>query len=172
MPGMEITYELTKQDFVEAYSAHRNRNAVSKWSRRLFIWIWGLMADLVFVGFLIKPSVQAAKGLAPFFGLVPMWIAILWLLPRWSIGRQFTKQPGASWAKNPSVGRIRSSLALGRRLERCGPWKNYIRTVEGTNQILFYTSPACFNLLPKRVIGPDQLAEVRSVLQENIQARK
>ncbi len=26
----------------------------------------------------------------------------------------------SSWAKNPFVGRIRSSLALGRRLERCG----------------------------------------------------
>jgi hypothetical protein len=120
MPGMEITYELTKQDFVEAYSAHWNRNAVSKWSRRLFIWIWGLMAVLVFVGFLIKPSVQAAKGLAPFFGLVPMWIcdsvASSSLEHRTAI-HQTTR---SSWAKNPSVGRIRSSLALGRRLERCG----------------------------------------------------
>ncbi len=168
---MEITYELTKQDFVEAYSAHRNRNAVSKWSRRLFIWIGGLIAVLVFVGFLVKPSVQAAKGLAPFFGLVPMWIAILWLLPRWSIGRQFTKQPGAH---GPRTLLLDASGAHWRWDGGSSDvaWKNYIRTVEGTNQILFYTSPACFNILPQRGIGPEQLAEVRSFLNENIQTRK
>ena len=67
MPAVEITYELTKQDFVEAFSAHRNRNAVRKWSRRIFILVLGLMAVLIFVGFLVKPSVQAAKSLVPFF---------------------------------------------------------------------------------------------------------
>ena len=51
-------------------------------------------------------------------------------------------------------------------------WRNYIRSVEGTDQILFYTSPVCFNILPKRAIGPQQLAEVRGVLQQNIQGKK
>jgi hypothetical protein len=35
--------------------------------------------------------------------------------------------------------------------------ENYIRSVEGATQILFYTSPACFNILPKRALSPDQL---------------
>jgi hypothetical protein len=171
MPAMEITYELTKQDFTEAYFAHRNRTAFSKWSRRVFIWILGLLATLVFVGFLIKPSVQAARNLAPFFALVPMWIAILWLLPRWSMGRQFTRQPGAH---GPRTLMLDASGAHWRWDGGSSDveWKNYIRSVEGKNQILFYTSPACFNILPKRGLAPEQLAAVRSLLQENIQTRK
>ena len=117
---MEITYELTKQDFVEAYSAHRNRNAVSKWSRRLFIWIWGLMAVLVFVGFLIKPERTGSEGpcavLRAGSHVDCDSVASSSLEHRTAI-HQTTR---SSWAKNPSVGRTRSSLALGRRLERCG----------------------------------------------------
>ena len=51
-------------------------------------------------------------------------------------------------------------------------WKNYIRWAEGRNQILFYTSPACFNILPKRAIAAEQLNEIRSLLNQNIQVAK
>ena len=96
---MQIAYELTQQDFIEAYSVHRNRNAFSKWSRRLFLWIAGLFTAVVLSGFLIKPSVQAAESLMPLLVSVVMWIAILWILPRWTMRRQFVKQPGAHGAR-------------------------------------------------------------------------
>jgi len=168
---MQITYELTKQDFTEAYSAHRDRNPLSKWSRTLFIWIAGLFSGVVFLGFLFKPSTQVAKNLMPFFGLVIMWIAILWLLPRWTIGRQFVKQPGAHGTRALLLD---ASGALWRWNGGSSDveWKNYIRSVEGKNQILFYTSPACFNILPKRAIATEQLAEIRNLLQQNIQTHK
>jgi len=51
-------------------------------------------------------------------------------------------------------------------------WKNYIRSAEGKNQILFYTSPACFNLLPKPVLAAEQLTEIQSLVQQNLQPRK
>jgi len=51
-------------------------------------------------------------------------------------------------------------------------WKNYIRSVEGKNQILFYTSPACFNILPKRAVAEEQLRELRDLLKQNIRPGK
>jgi hypothetical protein len=51
-------------------------------------------------------------------------------------------------------------------------WKNYIRWTEGNNQILFYTSPACFNIVPKRALDAAQLAELREMLKQNIQLAK
>jgi len=170
MPGVEITYELTKQDLVEAYTAHRNRNAFRKWVRLLFLWGLGLFAALTFLGFLIKPSAFMARTLGPFWGLVVMWIAVLWLVPRWSMGRQFTKQPGA---QGPRTILLDASGTHSRWNGGSGnvEWKNYVRSVEGKNQILLYTSPACFNILPKRGMTPEQLAEVRSLLQANIQTR-
>jgi len=51
-------------------------------------------------------------------------------------------------------------------------WKNYIRALEGKNQILFYTSPAAFNMLPKRALTAEQLTEVRQLLAQHIPATK
>jgi hypothetical protein len=84
---MQIAYELTPQDFTEAYVAHRNRNVLSKWARRTFITITGSFAFIVIFGFLLKPSAQDAKNLLPFLGLVVMWIGILVFLPRWPMGQ-------------------------------------------------------------------------------------
>jgi hypothetical protein len=92
---MQISYELTQKDFTEAYFAHRNRKALGKWSRRVFIWITGLATAIIIFGFLVKPSIQQAKALLPFFGLVAAWIVMLWLLPWWTMRRQFLGQPGA-----------------------------------------------------------------------------
>jgi hypothetical protein len=168
---MQIAYELTQEDFTQSYSVHRNRSALSKWSRRIFVWIAGLSTAIIVLGFLVKPSVQAAKGLLPFFGLVAAWIAILFALPRWTMRRQFLKQPGAHGPRTVLLD------ASGAHWRWNGgstdiEWKNYIRSVEGKNQILFYTSPACFNILPKRAIAAEQLGELRSLLSQNIQTRK
>jgi YcxB-like protein len=168
---MQIAYELTQQDFIEAYPVHRNRNAFSKWSRRLFVWIAGLFTAVVLSGFLIKPSVQAAESLMPLLVSVVMWIAILWILPRWTMRRQFVKQPGAHGARTVVLD------ASGAHWRWDGgssdvEWKNYIRSAEGKNQILFYTSPAGFNILPKRVLAAEQLTEIQSLVQPNLQPRK
>ena len=48
-------------------------------------------------------------------------------------------------------------------------WKNYIRWTEGDKQILLYSSPACFSMLPKRALNPAQLTELREILKQKIQ---
>jgi hypothetical protein len=47
-------------------------------------------------------------------------------------------------------------------------WKNYVRSVEGKNHILFYTSPACFNIVPKRALGKEELIRVLALLKQRI----
>ncbi|MGO8793202.1 MAG: YcxB family protein [Candidatus Sulfotelmatobacter sp.] len=88
----------------------------------------------------------------------------------WSARRQFLKQPGAHG--------LRTVLFddLGAHWRWNGgssdiEWKNYVRSLEGLNQILFYTSPACFNILPKRSLSPDQLNELRTLLAQQIQTK-
>jgi hypothetical protein len=164
---MQIDYELTQKDFTESYSVHRNRRVLTKWARRLFIWIIVLVAVVILFGFLLKPTVEMGKGLLPFFGLVIMWLGILWVLPWWLMRRQFLRQPGAHgprtvifddsgthWRWNGGSSDVE--------------WRNYIRSVEGNNQILFYTSPACFNILPKRPLAASQLNELRELLKQRI----
>src|SRR3954471_539956 len=95
MPEMQITYELSERDFVQAYRAHRNRTAFSKWTRRIFV---GFLITTIAVGFgtfLLSPNVEARKNLIPLCLAGVVWFCIFWALPRWTMRRQFRKQPAA-----------------------------------------------------------------------------
>jgi hypothetical protein len=164
---MQIDYELTQRDFVESFTAHRHRNRISKWLTRLFMSLFLLFAAFIALGLIIKPNAQDAKNLAPFFGLICLWIGVLWVLPRWNARRQFLKQPGAQgprsvlldatgvhWRWNGGSGDI--------------VWKNYVRALEGKNQFLLYTSPACFNIIPKRALTQEGLLELQGLLKQNV----
>jgi hypothetical protein len=168
---MQIAYELTQKDFTESYGAHRNRNVFIKWAKRLFAWVLCLLTAFILFGLAVKPSAQIAKNLLPFFGLVVMWLGVSWCLPWWSMRRQFLKQPGAH---GPRTVLLDASGAHWRWNGGSSDveWKNYVRSVEGTNQFLFYTSPACFNILPKRALGAEQLSEIRDLLKQNMALEK
>ena len=166
---MEITYELTQKDFTQAFFAHRNRKPVMKWTRRIIILLLiGLFVFLLF-GATLAHNI---RPLLPMFGIIILWIAVAsgvtyW----WSARRQFRKQPGAQGQRSLLLD------ASGTHWRWDGgnsdvEWKNYIRTVEGKDQILFYTSPVCFNILPKRALAPEQLPEIRDLLKQNIPASR
>jgi hypothetical protein len=123
------------------------------------------------VGFVSKTSIQGAESLLPIVALMVLWVAILWVLPWWTMRRQFVNQPGAH---GPRTVVMDESGAHWRWTGGSSDvdWKNYIRLAEGKNQILIYTSPACFNILPKRALAGEQLGEVRSLLSQKIQSRK
>jgi len=168
---MEISYLLSEKDFVEAFGVHRNRTAFKKWSMRFFIAFIVLMAVVVVAGALVDHSQQAAKSLLPFAGLLAFWIVALWAFPRWNMRRQFRNQPGA---QGPRTVTLDVDGAHWRWDGGSGDiaWKNYIRWVEGKNQILFYTSPACFNILPIQGLPPQQIVDLRELLKQNIQPAK
>jgi hypothetical protein len=69
MTAMQIDYELTKRDFSEAFTAHRNRSPLRKWLRRVFVVVLVLLAVVILAGFLIKPSVQVGVGRCPLLRL-------------------------------------------------------------------------------------------------------
>ena len=164
---MEISYELNERYFRQAYVAHRNRNGFRKWARRIFVFSVCLGAAFVFFGFLLKPSAQDARNLFPLIGLVVMWIAILYLLPIWTMRRQFLKQPGAHGARTVTLDASGAHWRWNGGTSNV-EWKNYIRSIEGDNQILFYTSPACFNIIPKRALEGSRLDEIREILKQNV----
>jgi YcxB-like protein len=168
---MQITYELNEKDFVEAYSVHRNRRSFMKWAYRIFFWIIVALASVIFISFLVQPNTQAGKDLLRFLALVLFWIILLWALPRWTMRRQYRNQPGA---KGPRTLLLDAEGAHWRWNGGSADvvWKNYIRWVEGKHQILFYTSPACFNILPTREVQSAQLTEIREMLKQNIQGAK
>jgi hypothetical protein len=163
---MQITYELTEKDFVEGYKTHCSLGPSSKWRRA--IWFCFLV---VFLGAFIFRAI--ATNTSDFSGYVPLGIlAIAWFVViRWlqlfNMRKQFRKQPGAHGPRTV----VFDGAGAHWRWDGGSSdilWKNYIRWTEGDKQILLYTSPACFNMLPKRALDPAQLAELREMLKQNV----
>lgn len=47
-------------------------------------------------------------------------------------------------------------------------WKAFLRYVESKDTFLLYTSPACFVIVPKRVLQPEQMNELRHLFQTHV----
>jgi YcxB-like protein len=164
---MQIDYELTQGDFIEAFTAHRYRSVGRKWLTRLFMSITLVLAAILLSGLILKPDAHDAKILTPYFVFTFLWIGAMLVLPRRSAKKQFLKQPGAHGPRTILID------AMGVHWRWNGgssdiAWKNYVRAVEGRSQFLLYTSPACFNIIPKRALSSDGLLELRRILEQNI----
>ncbi len=166
---MEITYELAQRDFTESFAAHRNRRSAAKWIRQIVWWALILSSAFLLFGAIRTGNIRT---LLPLFVFVAILLVVIGGLPLSLTARkQFLKQPGAHGPRTVVFD------AAGTHWRWNGgsadvEWKNYIRWLEGKNQILFYTSPACFNILPKRAIAAEQLSELRSLLNQNIRPSK
>jgi YcxB-like protein len=91
----------------------------------------------------------------------------MWGSPWWAARNQFLKQPaaqgprkvlldlsGVHWRWNGGSADIE--------------WKNFVRFQETKSQFLLYSSPACFNIIPKRAFTPDQIGSFRRLVAENL----
>lgn len=170
---MEINYELTQQDFQEAVLAHRRRSVGARWTWRIMKVLGILLIALMVIGILsgsAQPREEWLPNFAPFFGAAAVWAALIWAGPWWSARNQFLKQPSAKGAR---------SLALddaGLHWRWTGgsadiQWMNLIRAHESKHLFLLYSSPACFNIVPKRALSPEGLACFRGLLQQHIAAK-
>jgi hypothetical protein len=168
---MKISYELRQEDFLEAMIAHRNRKKLVKWARRILIAMGGVLMAAVLLSLLIKPSTEGLIADMPFFLVVGFWIVILWALPRWSARKQFSGQPSVQGPRVLSIEKTGMHW-IWNGGSADAEWRNFVRSVESENLILLYTSPACFNILPKRVLTEEELSGLRQMIEQNISIGK
>lgn len=161
---VEVTYELTQRDFFDSFVAHRNRSFLTKWFWRL---ITVIVCTLVAAGVFDVAARHNAQAVSDFGRLMVfplLWAAIVWVMPWWTAKNQFSKQPKAHGPRTMTVD------AQGIRWHWSGgsanvEWKGFIRSVECKKEILLYTSPACFNIVPTRALTTEQLSEFRALLE-------
>jgi YcxB-like protein len=165
--GMEVTYELKQRDFFDSLIAHRNRSAFVKWAYRLIVAIVFIFAGGGFVLLAVRPSSQLLSNLVPAFALAVIWGALMWASPWWAARNQFSKQPAAQGARTMLVD------SSGVRWQWNGgsaniEWKNFTQFQETKNQFMLYSSPVCFNIVPKRALTVDQMVDFRKLVAENL----
>ena len=160
---MELTYDLTQKDFYDSFMAHRRRSPVLKWSFRLLFALIFLLPAIGVVALATAPQTKLATVI-PLFALAAFWAIVIWGIPWWSARSQFLQQPAAQGSKTMTLDQ--SGIHWRWKSGQADvEWTNFIRFLESETVFLLYTSPACFNIIPKRAFTPGQTESFRDLLQ-------
>lgn len=160
---MEITYELTQKDFVEAFIAHRNRSALLRWLFRLCAFLFFVCIGLGLFGSIFIPQLFLSSYL-PLLLLGLFWIFLLWIAPRLMARTQYKKQPAAQGAIVFAVDTAGVQWKWDGGTSNI-EWRNFIRISEAKNHFRLYGSPVYFHIVPKRAFTAEQMADFQTVLK-------
>jgi hypothetical protein len=163
---MEVTYQLTAADYVQAQKACRRKNALIKWSWRLMIAFVVVFVLIAIIGIANTPADKRPSSI-PLILLIAFWVYFFAAYPRIAARRNFQRMPSAQGTQTLQADhdgvRIRSSCSDWNL-----SWPAIVRNVELADDFLIFTSPSFVIPIPKRAFTPDQLTEFRTLLHEKI----
>ena len=166
IPAMQLTYDLEQKDFYYSFVAHRERTAVLKWSYRLLCGFIFLLPSIGLLTLATDPHTKFVT-IVPLFVLAVFWAILIWGAPWWSAHSQYLQQPAAQGSRTMTLD------GSGIHWQWKGgqadvEWTNFIRFLESKTAFLLYTSPACFNVVPKRAFAAGETESFRDLLQEKL----
>ena len=164
---MEVTYELRQRDFYDSLIAHRNRSALTKWGNRMLSILAVVVVTIGLVGLFVQRNSQALSNLAGLSVLAGFWLALVWALPWWNAKAQFAKQPSAQGPRKMILDDVGIHWQWNGGSAEIN-WANFVRWVESDSEVLIYSSPVCFNMIPKRALSPTQLTDLRTRLSQHL----
>ena len=165
---MIIEFQFTRDDYCKAFRAHIKKGAsvVTRWILRLCI-PFGALLLLGAISFVINGQRALDVVLPPLIiGALWIWIGMGWTY--WLSARnQYAKNPSLRQPRRVEINgdgvKIDAGIASSQH-----SWQAYVRYVEAKDSFLLYTSPTSFNIIPKRVLQPEQVNELRETLKSNI----
>ncbi len=168
--GMQVTYQLTSEDFYHGCLAWRNRRKWQKWLR----WISYLVVATGSLTSLLALIIDRHSDTAPVgvFGVVFgfLWFGYMLSAPRLSARRQFRNNP---MAQSPIT-----LTASERGLEFQNPhaeskiaWSAYVGWGEAKGVFVILPQPRAYMAIPKRAFSEKQLSEFRDMLRHNVGKR-
>lgn len=165
---MTIEFQFTLDDYRKAFRAHIKKGAsgFTRWLMR-FSLAGGVFFLLMGILFLLTGQ-RAPKVMLPplLIGAFWIWIGMggtYWLAAK----RQFAKNPSLRQPRRVEINDAGVQIDAGVS-SSSQTWQAYVSYVESKDSFLLYTSPACFNIIPKRILQPEQVNELRETLKSNI----
>ena len=165
---MEVTFELTADDFYDAMKACRRKTVVAPWALPAITVAFGLLVTyLLFHGSPFKNLIPLV--LACMFGLI---VSILAPLSRHSAARrQFQCNPSTKGLITLTVSESGINLR-SQHTDSTAAWSSFVLWCEGKSVFAMMMSPVIFYALPKRAFSTDQLIEFRELLRLNIRSAR
>ena len=160
MSGDVNHIRLEAQDLVAAYQLH-HRAKLRNWRTA----VWGGLALLALVGLVIALGEGWPAVAAVLVGGVVGGFSVPAMMLRWRVPavarrvfrqqQQLNEKTDLAW--NADGLRVRTPNLDGRT-----PWAHFRRWREDGRVVLLYHSDALFQFIPKRVLNPEQLADLRA----------
>jgi hypothetical protein len=161
---MEVTFELTVDDFYDAMNACRRKTVVGPWALPVITTAFTLsVAYLVFHGVPFKDLIPLV--IASIFGLIISIISPLWR--RFAVRKHFQGNPSTKGLITLTVSedgiRVRSQ-----HTDSSAAWSSFVMWGEGKSVFAMLISPVAYYAVPKRAFSADQLIEFRELLRLKI----
>jgi hypothetical protein len=166
--SMIVNFQFTVGDYRNAFRAHyrKGASAYTRWMLK-FALVVGVVSLLVGVLFVITGQRALNVALPPFiFGALWIWIGtgkIYQLFGR----NQFAKSPAMREPRRIEFSNDGVKTDAGIASSQV-TWKAFLRYIESRDTFLLYTSPGCFAIVPKRVLQPEQVNDLRRLLQTHV----
>ena len=165
---MTVDFQFTLDDYRKAFRAHYRKGASAfiRWMLRLCL-VAGILFLLIGVLFVLTGQRALNVVLTPFIlGAIWLWIGA-GVPYQLSARKQFARNPILREQRRVEFSDDGVKTDAGIASSQLS-WKAYLRYVESKDSFLLYTSPACFVIVPKRVLQPEQVNELRQLLQTNV----
>lgn len=168
-PGVEVTYQLTVDDFRQAMKAYRKKNVLLRWGFRFGVAFVGLVIGSGVAFLVLAPHSNAFQNLFPLIALCILWLFMLWVSPYLSARSQFRGSPSA---KAPTTLEASESGLYFRSqvFDSKLAWPAFAGSVEEKTVFAVFTNPRIFIPIPKRAFSSDQLITFRDMLREKIRS--
>ena len=163
---MEISYQLTEDDYRQGFKAFRRRKIFSLWTTRIgWLLLFVALAEALFIS--ISASDRNLPILALLWGFVAFWTYCLWYAPRYAARKMIKGSPSASLPHTAQMSEeglyFRTSAGESRLA-----WNLIIGWVEVERVFALFPSPLTFFPIPKRAMTDQQQDELRKLLKSKI----
>jgi hypothetical protein len=162
---MEISYQLTEDDYRHGQVAWRMRSAWRRWNYRLgFVVMIPLLVGSAIL-LVWNPALRAISWFG--LGLAILWLVCVLVSPWLQARIQFRRMPSA---QSP-MAIVVSDSGMQVQSQHCDSrvaWSTYIGWAEEESVFVLFPQPRIYVPIPKRAFAAEQLNEFREILRRNV----
>ena len=167
---MEISYQLTTDDYRQGFKAFRTRTTFARWSNRLGYICFFLVLGAALLLSIFGPD-QHFANLFPLWLLAAFWGWYLWYCPYHVAHKMIKGSPIASVPHTMEISEAglhsRTTISDSRYT-----WDLIVGWAEADRVFALFPSPISYFPIPKRAMTDQQQCELRALLQNKVPRKK
>lgn len=164
---MQVTYQLTQEDFYQGHLGWRSRRKWQQWVRWIAYFVVACSSLISLFLLVVDRSAETTPFAVFSVVLGVLWFAYMLLAPRLSTRRQFRNYPLAQ--SQITLHTSEQGLAFHNpHAESRIAWSAYVGWGEAKSVFVIMPQPRAYVAIPKRAFTAEQLSEFRELLRRNI----